>query len=202
MTVFMSSTAVNTIGNYLLIFGRLGVPALGITGAATATLLSRALELLICAVHLLRDRRLRLTTQYVLLPGSAMVRSFTRYVLPVLLNETLWGAGTSMYAVVMGHMRVSTDILAAYTVAGGVDRIIVAAEFGLAIAAGVIRGVVFEVKGYMRDLQEQIPHYKTIITGGNAPFILHGLQADVRFERHLVLIGLNQILLYNTKQLQ
>ena len=71
-----------------------------------------------------------------------------------------------------------------------------------AIAAGVIRGVVFEVKGYMRDLQEQIPHYKTIITGGNAPFILHGLQADVRFERHLVLIGLNQILLYNTKQLQ
>ena len=69
-----------------------------------------------------------------------------------------------------------------------------------AIAAGVIRGIVFEVKGYMRDLQEQIPHYKTIITGGNAPFILHGLQADVRFERHLVLKGLNQILLYNTQQ--
>ena len=69
-----------------------------------------------------------------------------------------------------------------------------------AIAAGVIRGIVFEVKGYMRDLQEQISHYKTIITGGNAPFILHGLQADVRFERHLVLKGLNQILLYNTQQ--
>lgn len=69
-----------------------------------------------------------------------------------------------------------------------------------AMAAGVIRGIVFEVKGYMRDLQEQIPHYKTIITGGNAPFILHGLQADVRFERHLVLKGLNQILLYNTQQ--
>lgn len=54
----------------------------------------------------------------------------------------------------------------------------------------------------MRDLQEQISHYKTIITGGNAPFILHGLQADIRFERHLVLMGLNQILLYNTRQKQ
>lgn len=63
-----------------------------------------------------------------------------------------------------------------------------------AIAAGVIRGVVFEVKGYMRDLQEQIQHFRTIITGGNAPFILHGLQTDIRHERHLVLMGLNQIL--------
>lgn len=68
-----------------------------------------------------------------------------------------------------------------------------------AIAAGVIRGVVFEVKGYMRDLQEQIPHFKTIITGGNAPFVLHGLQADVQWERHLVLKGLNQILQFNTR---
>lgn len=67
-----------------------------------------------------------------------------------------------------------------------------------AIAAGVIRGIIFEVKGYMRDMQEQMPHFKTIITGGNAPYILHGLHADIRFERHLVLQGLNQILLYNT----
>ena len=69
-----------------------------------------------------------------------------------------------------------------------------------AIAAGVIRGVVFEVKGYMRDLQEQIPHFKTIITGGNAPFVHHSLQTDVQWERHLVLKGLNQILQYNTQQ--
>ena len=68
-----------------------------------------------------------------------------------------------------------------------------------AIAAGVVRGVVFEVKGYMRDLQEQIAHYKTIITGGNASYILHGLQAEVQTERHLVLKGLNQILQYNTQ---
>lgn len=69
-----------------------------------------------------------------------------------------------------------------------------------AIAAGVIRGIIFEVKGYMRDLKEQTPHFKTIITGGNAPFILHGLQKDVRFERHLVLQGLNQILLHNVAE--
>ena len=66
-----------------------------------------------------------------------------------------------------------------------------------AIAAGVIRGIIFEVKGYMRDLQEQTSHYKTIITGGNAPYILHGLQTDVHLERHLVLKGLNQILNFN-----
>lgn len=140
MAVFMISTAVNTIGNYLLIFGKLGAPALGVTGAATATLFARALEFLICAAYLLYDRRLSLVTRCVLVPGCATLRSFTRYALPVLLNETLWGTGTSMYAVIMGHMRASADVLAAYTVAGGVDHIIVAVEFGLAAAAGVVIG--------------------------------------------------------------
>ena len=58
----------------------------------------------------------------------------------MLANETFWGLGTSMYTVIMGHMRISTDIIAAYTVAGAIDRVIVAAVFGLAAATGVIIG--------------------------------------------------------------
>ncbi len=66
-----------------------------------------------------------------------------------------------------------------------------------AIAAGVIRGVTFEVKGYMRTLAERTDHFCTFITGGNAPYILANLQQEVRYEKHLVLIGLNRILEYN-----
>ncbi len=66
-----------------------------------------------------------------------------------------------------------------------------------AIAAGVIRGISFEVKGYMRTLSDRVDHFTTFITGGNAPYILANLQQEVCYEKHLVLIGLNRILEFN-----
>lgn len=68
-----------------------------------------------------------------------------------------------------------------------------------AIAAGVIRGIVFEVKGYMRTVGEQVERFQTVITGGNAPYIINNVQTPLRHERQLVLIGLNRILEYNKK---
>jgi len=72
-----------------------------------------------------------------------------------------------------------------------------------AISAGVIRGVAYEVKGYMRTLHEKMPHFQTFITGGNAPYVLNNVRSsrtekrDLRYEKYLVLIGLNEILVYN-----
>lgn len=66
-----------------------------------------------------------------------------------------------------------------------------------AIAAGVIRGVAYEVKGYMRTLKEKTAHFKTYLTGGNAPYILNNVRSEMHYEKHLVLIGLNMILVYN-----
>ncbi|MCR5050626.1 MAG: type III pantothenate kinase [Paludibacteraceae bacterium] len=72
-----------------------------------------------------------------------------------------------------------------------------------AIAAGVIRGVAYEVKGYMRTLREKVPHFQTYLTGGNAPYILNNVRSsqtekrELHFEKHLVLIGLNRILVNN-----
>jgi type III pantothenate kinase len=72
-----------------------------------------------------------------------------------------------------------------------------------AIAAGVIRGVAYEVKGYMRTLREKMPHFQTFLTGGNAPYVLNNVRTsrnekrDMHYEKHLVLIGLNTILVYN-----
>lgn len=66
-----------------------------------------------------------------------------------------------------------------------------------AIAAGVVRGVVFEVKGYMRALSEQGIDFVAFATGGHAPYLLNGVKDGMRHEPHLVLIGLNKILEYN-----
>lgn len=72
-----------------------------------------------------------------------------------------------------------------------------------AIAAGVIRGIAYEVKGYMRTLSEKVPRFQTFLTGGNAPYILNNVRTsrtekrDIRVEKNLVLIGLNTILIFN-----
>ena len=68
-----------------------------------------------------------------------------------------------------------------------------------AIAAGVIRGISYEVKGYIRSLGEQVEHYAIFLTGGNAPYILNNCRYDFHYEKHLVLIGLNRILEFNKK---
>ena len=74
-----------------------------------------------------------------------------------------------------------------------------------AIAAGVIRGVAYEVKGYMRTLREKLPHFQTYLTGGHAQYILNNVRTSrnenrqMHYEKHLVLIGLNEILRFNKK---
>jgi type III pantothenate kinase len=69
-----------------------------------------------------------------------------------------------------------------------------------AIAAGVVRGIVYEVKGYVRSLNAQINQLTVILTGGNAPYIANNCRnMAFQLEKHLVLIGLNQILEYNKR---
>ena len=140
MTVLIISTIFNTLGNYILIFGKLGLPAMGITGAAVATLSSRVVEFLISLIYALRCKQMPLMPACILRPGKAIFRSFVKFSTPVLLNETLWGTGTSLYTVIMGHMAGSTDLISAYTVAGNVDRMVTVAIFGIAGAAAVIVG--------------------------------------------------------------
>ena len=71
-----------------------------------------------------------------------------------------------------------------------------------AIAAGVIRGVSFEVKGYMRTLTDKGEDFTTFLTGGHAPYILNTIRnKSIRVEKNLTLIGLNQILEHATHHL-
>lgn len=140
MMVFGASMLCNTAGNYILIFGKFGFPALGITGAAVATLLSRVVEFLIAFTYALRCRTMPLMKHALLRPGMDMLRKFLRYSAPVLVNETLWGTGFSMITVIMGHMAASSEIIAAYTLAGNIDKLMTSGIFGIAAAVTVIVG--------------------------------------------------------------
>ncbi len=140
MIVFAASTLFNTLGNYVLIFGKLGFPMLGIRGAAIATLSARVLEFTVSALYALRSPRVSLQWRCLLRPGTDIFRSFIKYSTPVVFNESLWSLGISMFTVIMGHMSISTEIISAQTIAGGIDRMITAGMFGVAAATAVIVG--------------------------------------------------------------
>ncbi len=140
MYILMVSMAVNTFLNWVLIFGKLGAPALGVEGAALATLTARALEVVIVAVHMAKNRFFRVRWSLLLRPGGEMFCRFLRYGAPVVCNETLWALGSSVMPTIMGHMDGSTEILAAFTIAGNVDKICMVASFGLSAAAAILIG--------------------------------------------------------------
>ena len=86
----------NLFGNWVLIFGNLGAPKLGVEGAAIATVISRYVELAIVAVHAHRH-----TEKYTFLAGAykslyvpgKLVGRITRTAAPLLVNEILWSLG-------------------------------------------------------------------------------------------------------------
>lgn len=140
MYILVSSMVVNTFLNWVFIFGNLGAPALGVRGAALATLIARILEVVIVLIHMARTSFFRVKLRLLLTPGKDMFLRFARYGSPVVCNETMWGLGSSVFPTIMGHMAGSTEILAAYTIAGNVDKIGMVLSFGLAATASIIIG--------------------------------------------------------------
>ena len=86
----------NLFLNWVLIYGHLGAPALGVEGAAIATVISRYVELLVVVVHSHRhtDRYLFLVDVYKSFRVPAMlVGKISRTAAPLLINEILWSLG-------------------------------------------------------------------------------------------------------------
>lgn len=140
MKLFGFSTILNTGLNYLLIFGNGGFPALGVAGAAIATLLARISEFAVCAFCALRSRLIPLRLGLFFRPGADMCRRFVKYASPVVLNETVWGLGNSLLTVILGYTDNSVEMLAANAVMGNLNRLFLVVCFGLGAATAVMVG--------------------------------------------------------------
>ncbi len=99
MKAGIAAVAVNLCLNYLLIYGKLGLPALGVVGAAMATVGSRYVEAAIVIVwtHRHKEKNPYITGIYKTLkvPGHLAVKYFIKGA-PLLVNETMWSAGMAM----------------------------------------------------------------------------------------------------------
>lgn len=135
-----TSMVLNLFFNWVLIYGNLGFEAMGVAGAAYATLIARGLEVTIIILHSIFGKDIPLRIFSLFTWDTTMAKKFYKYCAPVILNETAWGLGTSMFPTVMGHMEGSTEILAAYAIATNMEKLVMVAGFGIGASSGIIIG--------------------------------------------------------------
>lgn len=139
VAVSIGALTFKTILAYLLIFGYLGFPRLGILGAAVATVLARLFE---CAVLVALTYRWQLPPALRLsdLRGieAAFLRTFALTAGPVVLNELFWALGTNVYTGI--YARIGTDSVAAVNIASTIEGVALVPMFGIGNACAIILG--------------------------------------------------------------
>lgn len=141
MLAGVAAVVVNLCLNYILIFGKLGAPAMGVVGAALATVISRFVELAIVMLfaHLKPGRYEFMTGLYKnfriprKLVGTLFVKS-----LPLLANEFLWA--TAMAFVSQCYSLRGLDSMAAFNISQTFWNVFSIAYMAMGIADGIIMG--------------------------------------------------------------
>ena len=148
----ISSTAVvlNIILNAILIYGLCGAPALGIRGAAyaTVTILKDAASTAIygskaangvVVIETKKPERVRiLWNRLFSSAGKILSEDFWRYTLPVLAASLVWGIAYVLYSVIMGHM--GSDAVAANSITSIAKSLLSCLIRGVSGGAGVLIG--------------------------------------------------------------
>lgn len=139
MIVSSIALAINTALNYILVYGIGSFRGLGVNGSAIATLVARCVELsLMLAVVYCKKYPIAATLKELLDLSSSFIRNFFKVTIPVILNESIWALGVTVYAAVYAHM--GTKVIASTNIVSTIERIAMVLFMGFGNAASVMIG--------------------------------------------------------------
>lgn len=124
--------------NALLIFGLIGLPALGVIGAALATVIARFIEMIWSLSDSIKKERIKIRAEVFIHFDKTLHKDFWKYTLPVLGNEIVWGVGFTMGTVIIG--RLGSDAIAANSIATIAKNLVICFCLGLGAGGGILVG--------------------------------------------------------------
>lgn len=133
------AVCVNTFFNWCLIYGKCGMPEMGLRGAALATVLSHCVQAILVILIGLKQKHFTLFGLNELRGLSkAFLRKYFHIALPVICNETLWCVGFNLYAVIFA--RQGSDNYAAYTLYSSIEQLVFVFFVGACNACAIMIG--------------------------------------------------------------
>lgn len=139
IVIYLSSLIVNVSLNWVLIFGHLGAPAMGVEGAAIATAVARLVEFIILIIYLaFFEKKIHYTIKDFFVPVKDYLGAFFKTGAPVVLNEAIWSIGTSVLSMIIGH--ISTEFVSANSIANIIWQCVWVVVSGMGNATSVVIG--------------------------------------------------------------
>lgn len=130
---------VNVGANYIFIFGKLGVPAMDVAGAALGTLIARIFEFsVICGYLLFRDKRIGFRIRDLFYPVGTLWREYIRISIPVLVSDGILALGNNSVAMVIG--RLGESFVAANAVTAVTQQLSSVMIQGFSQAGAIVTG--------------------------------------------------------------
>ena len=135
------AVATNCALNWVLIFGKLGAPALGVVGAATATVVSRYVECIVIIIYVIKKKK-RFPYFKGALRSFSMPKKVFRDItfkgMPLLFNEFFWSLGMSLLS--MAYSLYGISVVAGYSISSTVMNLANIAFISLGSSIGIIIG--------------------------------------------------------------
>ena len=131
----------NIVLNYTLILGNFGCPALGVKGAALATVIARIIELILIVSYVYfikKDYILKFNLKDIVRIKFDFLKTFISTGLPIFLNDSLWGLGTVLYSV--AYSQAGTSAIAASQIATSTGNFFIMTSVCIANGAAIMLG--------------------------------------------------------------
>ena len=145
----VSTLCINFCINWCLIYGRFGLPRLGVQGAAIGTLVARIVECVIILCYVAKkEKNLHLKLKDFLHVDHTIMKDYYRVSLPILFTSAMWGFNTAMQTAILGHL--TSSAIAANSMASNLYLIVKTVAVGAASTANVFIGkAIQDVSGHV-----------------------------------------------------